>query len=144
MTLTNYALKNSRLTKVDLDNNSVIWRKLVDPSKAELSFIFKKMGINEDVLTGLITNDDTRCEEISSTETPLVLLLVLLFPDISHVNLKLDNLISNVFIFILSDEIITLSNYSFSNILENVQKETAHQNNESIYVYSFKTYIISL
>lgn len=86
------------------------------------------MGINEDVLTGLITNDDTRCEEISSTETPFVLLLVLLFPDISHVNLKLDNLISNVFIFILSDEIITLSNYSFSNILENVQKETAHQN----------------
>lgn len=76
------------------------------------------MGINEDVLTGLITNDDTRCEEISSTETPFVLL----FPDISHVNLKLDNLISNVFNFILSDEIITLSNYSFSNILENVRK----------------------
>ncbi|WP_249646738.1 hypothetical protein [Lactiplantibacillus plantarum] len=112
MTLTNYALKNSRLTKVDLDNNSVIWRKLVDPSKAELSFISKKMGINEDVLTGLITNDDTRCEEISSTETPFVLLLVLLFPDISHVNLKLDNLISNVFIFILSDEIITLPQLS--------------------------------
>lgn len=44
MTLTNYALKNSHLTKVDLDNNSVIWRKLVDPSKAELSFISKKNG----------------------------------------------------------------------------------------------------
>ena len=44
---------------------------------------------------------------------------------------------------ILSDEIITLFNYSFSNILENVQKETAHQNNESSMYIALKLILLA-
>lgn len=120
--LTQYSIQKNKIEPQRQASETPLLVDIVHPNKSDVAFLIKQTNLSQEKIDNLLHKDEElRGDKLKGPHNQSFYLIGILFPDVDH-DEYLDDLFTNLTIFLFRDKIIIVSERDFSFISDTIKQ----------------------
>ncbi|MDN6901093.1 magnesium transporter CorA family protein [Oenococcus sicerae] len=120
--LTEYSIQNDQIKPKTKTSEKTLLIDIVHPDKTDVTFLMDQTGLSREKIDNLLHKDEElRGDQLKGPNNQSFYLIGILFPDVTH-DKYLDDLFTNLTIFLFQDAMIIVSERDFAFISETIRQ----------------------